>query len=283
MVAMNAGALDIERIKAEVRTTRVGRRIEYLETTTSTNDEAWARIDNEDADGLVIFAEYQSAGRGRLGRTWHSPRGASLLCSVALITDEDDAPGDQLVLLTGVAAVDAIRACTDVTPTIKWPNDLCVAGRKLGGILIESRVCRTGRRACVVGIGLNCLHQRGHLDDELADSATSLEIESAQAVDRTNIAIALLEALDRWLARPRKWIERDLLDAWLARAEPMGRQVCLRNGGKVFTGSMIDLDPNAALVVRLDDGTVRAFDAVGTTVVQRPSTEVVGTDNAELA
>ncbi len=201
---MNAGVLQIDRIRAALRTARIGRRIDYLTSTTSTNDEAWQRIDAEDADGLVVFAEHQSAGRGRFGRRWHSPRGASLLCSIALIDARSEFTGGRLCLLTAVAARDAIGACTDVTVTIKWPNDLLLSGRKVGGILIESRRLNNGLQAYVVGIGINCLQQRGHLGSVLGESATSLELESARPVDRTTLAASLLTELDQRLVGDEK-------------------------------------------------------------------------------
>lgn len=276
---MSAGALQIDRLRNELAGfagARIGRRIEYFASTTSTNDEAWGRIDSEDADGLVVLAEHQSAGRGRFGRTWHSPRGASLLCSVALIEISGDLAGGSLCLLTAAAVCDSVIACTGVTPTIRWPNDLLVSGRKLGGILIESRRRRDGHQAYVVGIGINCLQHRGHLDPSLGESATSLELESAHPVDRTGLAVALLRELDRRLTEPHERSAEHLRREWLARAEPMGRRVSLQHAGRMFTGTIIDVDPGNALVVRLDEGGVRAFDAATTTIVQEsPMAKVV--------
>lgn len=309
---METGPLQIEQILDAVRTSRIDRRVQIRDTTTSTNDEVLQRINDEDVDGLVVFAEHQSAGRGRMGRTWQSPRGASLLLSVLLIDPSEtlqrppqvsgsvplpsplteggnrgvssplakagkrrvgwDAgtpralDGGELCLLTAVAACDAIKACTDVCPTIKWPNDLVVGGRKLGGILIESRRRHDGRRGYAVGIGINCLQQRAHFASELADSATSLEIESGHPISREALAISLLTELDRWLAEPGSWNQDDLRHEWLARAEPIGGRVCLREGGECYTGTVIDVDPGAGLVVQLDEGGVRAFDVASTTV-----------------
>lgn len=268
---MNAGALQIDRLRTElsrIAGARIGRRIEYLASTTSTNDEAWLRIDSEDADGLVVLAEHQSGGRGRFGRTWHSPRGASLLCSVALVDSSGELAGGSLCLLTAVAACDAVTACTDVALTIRWPNDLLISGRKLGGILIESRRRRDGQQAYVVGIGINCLQHRGHLAPSLGESATSLELESAQAIDRTALAVALLRELDRRLGEPHELGAEHLRREWLARAEPMGRRVSLQHAGRLFSGTMIDVDPGALLVVRLDEGGIRPFDAATTTIVR---------------
>ncbi len=279
---MNAGALQIDRIRAELRTRRIGRCIEYVDSTTSTNDEAWQHVEAGDADGLVVFAEHQSAGRGRFGRTWHSPRGASLLCSVAVLdTDgrEEDShghvTGSDLVLLAGVAACDAVEAATALVPVLRWPNDLIMSGRKLGGILIESRTPAGRRLAHVLGIGINCLQQTGHFDATLRETATSLEMESTQPVDRTALAVMLLTELDRWLAEPRSWETAELRSQWLHHAGPMGQRVCLQHAGCTVIGTIVDLDPSAALVVRLDEGGIRLFDAATTTLV-RPQPGAVG-------
>ena len=229
------------------------------------------RIEADGADGLVVFTEHQSAGRGRFGRTWESPRGASLLCSIALIEESKERSSGELALIAAVAAHSAVVSCTDVVPTIKWPNDLLVGGRKLGGILIEARILRGDVPAYVMGIGLNCLQHRGHLSPGLAQIATSLELESHHVIDRTALAISLLSELDLWLVSPRSWSYTELRDQWLARAQAVGARVHLEQAGKVYHGAVIDLDPTAALVVRLDEGGVRAFNAANTTIVHHRS------------
>jgi len=263
---MEPGRLHIERIVSTLQTSRVGRQLELLDTTASTNNEVLGRVEDEEIDGLVIFAEHQSAGRGRMGRTWEAPRGAGLLLSLLLIDVREALRGGELCLLTAIAACDAIKASTDVKPNIKWPNDLVVGGRKLGGILIESRRRTDGLRAYAIGIGINCLQQRAHFAAELGARATSLEIESAHAVSREALAVSLLGELDRWIAVPESWSDDDLRREWLAHAEPVGGRICLREGGAVHTGTIIDIDPSAALIVQLDAGGIRAFDVANTTV-----------------
>jgi len=270
---MAEGTLDIDYIRSEVGTERIGRRIEHILSTCSTNDEAWKRIDDTDADGLVVLAEHQSAGRGRLGRIWQSPRGASLLCTTAIVDVQDELNGGELSLLAAVAARDAIVGRTDVVPAIKWPNDLVVTGKKLGGILIESRLVSSGVRAYVVGIGINCLQHEGHFPSELAGAATSLEIQSRHHIDRNGLAVALIEQLDRWLARPAAWTSDGLRDAWLARSEPVGHRITVQHRGKTYSGSVLDIDPRAALIVQLDEGGIRAFNAADTIVVRQSVAE----------
>lgn len=267
---MAPGILDIERITSSLRTQRVGRQLVYIETVGSTNDEAWARLGGAASDGLVVLAEHQTRGRGRLGRTWHDARGASLLCSVLLVEGGETLSPARLAMAVPVAAADAIRETTGLSPALKWPNDLLLGGRKVGGILVESR--RTaGGAAYVVGIGINCLQHAGHFPGDLSSDATSLDLHSPAAVDRTALAIALLSEFDRRLTCPTAGDEDELRRRWLANATPPGSRVTLRRDGRVFTGTIVDLDPTAALVVQLDEGGVRLFSAADTTAAGEPS------------
>ncbi len=261
------GTINIARIRQERGTKRIGRHIEYVDSTSSTNDEAWDRIETDFADGMVILAEHQTAGRGRLGRRWDSPRGASLLCSVVVIDEAGELTGGELALLPAVAVCEAIKSRTEIIPAIKWPNDLLISGRKVGGVLVEARARRDGAWAYVIGIGINCLQQRGHLSGELATSATSLDLESRQTIDRTALAISLIRELDRWLAQPDAWNYAELHEAWRLRCESIGGRVTLRHGNRSYSGTVLDVDPKAALVVQLDEGGIRTFNAADTTVV----------------
>ncbi|MBN1341840.1 MAG: biotin--[acetyl-CoA-carboxylase] ligase [Phycisphaerae bacterium] len=265
--------LRADRIRSELPTRRIGRTVVVLNETTSTNDAAFDAAARGDADGLAVFAEHQSTGRGRLGRTWQSPRSASVLTSVLLIEPPEgpksaELPG-KLTLAAGVAVCEAITsAIGDVDPVIRWPNDVLVGDKKLAGILIESRpidVDRIARRAYVIGVGINCLQHRAHFGAPLIEIATSLEAESRDPVSRLEVARGLLIELDRWLAVP---IDPSLLrQAWLDRAEPLGQHIRLRQAGNEFLGRTVDLDPAAGLVVELDGGGRRVFDPAKTSLV----------------
>lgn len=247
-----------------LRLGRVGRQVEVHGTLDSTNRLAWRRLAKGGVDGLVVLAEHQSAGRGRFGRRWECPRGAGVLMSLALHEPAGRLNGNTLALLSAAAAVDAIERATAVSAEIKWPNDLVVQGRKLAGILIESR---PGSGWFVVGIGINCLQHRRHFPAEWQDSATSLELETDQPVDRTPVVRHLLVELDRWLTDPGRW-QADVLRAeWLRRALPLGGRIHLRQAGQEFVGQVLDVDPSAGLVVQLEGGGRRWFDAANTSVV----------------
>lgn len=243
---------------------RVGSQIEILAECGSTNELAFDRAAAGASDGLCIFADVQTAGRGRHGRTWLAPRGAGILLSVLLIETRHAAedPVGPLTLLTAVAACEAIRETTELTAAIKWPNDLRINRRKLAGILIESRPLRGDRRAIVVGIGLNCLQQAGHFPPELRDIVTSLEIESSHPVDRAAVARALLQRLDGWLAETA---DLNAVHArWLEFAEPLGQRVRLQNQGVEYSGHILSVDPLGGLVVQCDHGGQAWFDPMRT-------------------
>lgn len=253
---------------------RVGRRILWLDESPSTNAEALEAAVEPHADGLAVFADYQSAGRGRLGRRWLSPRGASVLCSVLLIgpDDADHAYAGRLNMAAAVAACRAISDTTEVRPAIKWPNDLRVGGRKIAGILIESRplagptVSET-RRAYVIGFGINCLQHAGHFPPDLRDTAGSLELAASHPIDRLAVARGLLRQLDLRFAAP-DWARGETLQAdWLALAEPIGQRIALRCQGAEYSGRTVAVDPVGGLTVQLDNGRQMWFDPLLTSVV----------------
>jgi BirA family transcriptional regulator, biotin operon repressor / biotin---[acetyl-CoA-carboxylase] ligase len=286
---------------------RVGRHIITLAETPSTNSlasdsaAAMGGPEGRDADGLAVLADYQTAGRGRLGRHWLSPRAASVLCSVVLVpsdrelgmaapatpadhpaTDENASatrtptPATQfsgrLTLLCAVAVCEAIRQTTEITPSIKWPNDLRVDGRKLGGILIETRPIGHGRRAWVIGIGINCLQHAGHFPPELRSTATSLEIEATHPIDRPEVARSLLQCLDRWLAPSATQTgglesDADIRTAWQRYAEPIGQRVRLRNRGRDYSGTTVAVDPFGGLILQTDNGKQEWFDPLQTALL----------------
>ena len=202
------------------------------------------------------------------------------MCSVLLVDSKPDRSGasptrgPQVGLLAAVAAHDAIAEATGVQVEIKWPNDLLADGRKLGGILVESRLLDAGRggrqgptTVHVLGIGINCLQQPGHFPRELRGRATSLDLVAAGIVDRNVLARALLGHLDRWLAGLDARTGDEVRRAWLERATPLGARIRLQHAGRCYCGHVIDLDPTASLLVQLDSGERRLFEAATATAL----------------
>jgi BirA family biotin operon repressor/biotin-[acetyl-CoA-carboxylase] ligase len=214
------------------------------------------------ADGALAASEFQSAGRGRLGRTWLAPRGSSVMLSMLLV----EPIGSRLIELVGLAAAcaacHAIEAVTDVSPAVRWPNDIVADSRKLGGVLVETAPSDEQHRGVVIGIGLNCLQHSGHFPEEIRHKATSLEIEASHPIDRAALAAALLSDFDRRVA---SFDSPGTLSEWHGRCIDIGRTTELIHAGQHYTGTVIDVSLNADLVVQLATGGRRSFEAATTT------------------
>ncbi len=266
-------------IKAGLRTRRLARRIIVMPVVDSTNTHALERIAPEagsNADGTVVFAERQTAGRGRLGRAWHSPAGASLLFTALLWEAGPLRCVARWMMAAAVSVVRGIEAATDVSPAIRWPNDICVNGRKLAGILVETRKLAARRGvedspggdeglAVAIGVGVNCLQHAGHFQDEIRSSATSLELATSKPVDRTLVARGILEALDAVLCDSEGVGDSRLAALWAQYSEDIGTRVTLASSGECFTGRILDIEPSQGLLLQLDTGARKHFDPSATT------------------
>ncbi len=249
---------------------RLGRRVAVLSEIDSTNAYLLAQATHL-GDGALAVADFQTAGRGRQGRRWLAPRGSSILLSVLLIEPEGSPLITHATMLAAVASAEAVEAETNCRPGLRWPNDLVVAGKKLGGVLAESTPLpvRRGRaeRAVVIGVGLNCFQQRGHFEAGLAKTATSLEIESAQPVNRPALAGRLVERLDALLSKDpgRQCTWAWLCEAWIARSDDFGARVTLMENSCRYTGTVLEIAENGDLLVQLDSGGRRRFESTTTT------------------
>jgi BirA family biotin operon repressor/biotin-[acetyl-CoA-carboxylase] ligase len=254
--------LDPDRIKANLRTARIGRKILVYDSTTSTNDIAAEYAKNRENDGLAIFAREQTAGRGRAGTKWLSGKGDSILCSVVLSDSKYNA--ELLSLACAVAAAEAIGKIGQSEARIKWPNDIILNGKKVGGILLESRPIDSGT-SYILGMGINCHQKKESFPAELQATATSIDIESQTTCDRISLAKRLLTSLDHWLEAADNE-SGQVIDQWRRLSIQLGHRVTLLFNGKKFTGNCTGVDPERGLILQLDSGSIRMFDAAHTTI-----------------
>ena len=224
-------------------------RLRWYASVGSTSDFA-ARVAEHGADEwTIVAADEQTAGRGRLGRSWTSRPGAGLYFSVVLRPPAHAVP--LLTLAAGVAVADAIEVSTGLTVDLKWPNDVMVAARKLGGILAEA-----GAGFVILGIGLN-VHPAAY-PPEIAQRVTSLEAELGRRVDRGVVFAAALDALLR--TYQDLCAGRDILQAWRRRASRLlRRQVTFEAAGGRESGLAYDVDDTGALLVRTPAGISRVI------------------------
>lgn len=182
---MNSCPLSVDEIKANLKTRRIGKRILVYNSTSSTNDVAAEYATNKRSDGLAIFAEEQTAGRGRAGAKWISGRADSILCSIVLT--ETKCSAELLSLALAVAVAEAVGKVGGRLAKIRWPNDIMLNDKKAAGILLESKTS-DGETVYILGIGINCHQSRDSFPAELQTTATSIDIEAQTICDRVSLA-----------------------------------------------------------------------------------------------
>ena len=202
--------------------------------------------------GTVVVANEQTAGRGRLQRSWISPRDANIALSVILYPSLLHLP--RLTMMAAVAVARAVERSTGLRPAIKWPNDVMLNGRKVCGILTDSELQGGAVKYAIIGIGLNV-----NLDpsqyEEIAATATSLYEEVGEKVSRTEVLQALLEELER--AYNALQDGEAVSEEWRRRLETLGRQVCVTLTEGVEEGVAEDVDPDGCLLLRKGDGRLK--------------------------
>jgi BirA family transcriptional regulator, biotin operon repressor / biotin---[acetyl-CoA-carboxylase] ligase len=239
-----------------VRPDGMWREIEVVESTGSTNADLLARAQQGEAEGTVLAAEEQRAGRGRMGRTWTSPPRAALTFSLLLKPAVPPARRGWLPLLTGVAVAAAVTRATGVETGLKWPNDLLAADAKLAGILAEA-----AGDAVVVGIGLNVSTEPAEFPNPRPGAlpATSLRAAGATALNREDILLAILDGFERWY---RAWQQAGgdpdrsgLRPEYTRLSATIGRTVRAElPGGQALSGPAVGVDSDGRLLVRVSSG-----------------------------
>ncbi len=245
-------ALTPETIHAVLRTKSFGRTLHVLPETPSTNTAAIALAQKGAAHGTVVVAERQTAGRGRLGRSWYSPAGENLYCSV--IVRQTPAPYkltewlSWVPLLSAVSVARAVQIVTGLSPSLKWPNDIIIGQRKLGGVLCESNGSRTQGTVVVIGIGINVNSARAAFPDDFRDLATSLAAEAGHPFDRAALLAALLLELEIRLEGLIAEQSADLKCEYTKLCSTLGRHVRISlASGENVEGQADSINPDGSL------------------------------------
>lgn len=249
------GVLHADDLIARLKETRIiGRDIQVFQSTASTNDIADRLARDGVPEGIVVFAESQSQGRGRLGRRWESPPGQGLWMSVLLRPRLAPPAATQLTVLAAVACARAVERQTGLHPEIKWPNDLLFGGRKCGGILLEMSAELDHIRHVILGIGLDVNVAPTDFPASLRGIATSLRAELGSPVDRPALAAVLIEELDLAYHQLDSGGFTALADEWEARCTTIGQRVVIRMGPRELAGTAESLDDDGALLIRTEHG-----------------------------
>jgi len=254
-----------DEIREGLGTRIIGRKLIAYDRIGSTNDAAWDYAADGVDEGFVVLAEEQTRGRGRMGRKWYSPRGG-LWMSIVL---RPDPPAERATMLTtaaSVAVARAIRGYPGCNATIRWPNDILIDGKKTAGILVETRSEKGLRGTFILGIGVdvNCRD----LPEELRAIATTVARHTEKPIRRTELARLILRNLDELYLRILRGEHASICEQWLSMSSIRGRRITIIQNGRTYRGEVVDMDPVAGLMVRLDRGFVRAFKGEHVTVVR---------------
>jgi BirA family transcriptional regulator, biotin operon repressor / biotin---[acetyl-CoA-carboxylase] ligase len=232
----------------------VGRDIRVFEETSSTNDVVEKLARDGVKEGVVVFAESQTKGRGRLGRRWISPARKGLWFSVLLRPNLRPQAATQLTVAAATALVRAIRDQTDLALEIKWPNDILIRGRKVAGVLTELSAELDHIKHITLGIGIDVNLTASDLPPDLRKAATSLKLEAGRHMSRADLAAAILRELDRDYEQIRKAQFGKLADEWEEQCVTLGRRVAIQMGARTVQGLAESLDDDGALLLRTEHG-----------------------------
>jgi BirA family biotin operon repressor/biotin-[acetyl-CoA-carboxylase] ligase len=236
------------------KTRVIGRDIQVFKQTTSTNDVIEKLARDGVREGVAVFAESQTRGRGRLGRKWMSPTNKGLWFSVLLRPDLRPQESTQLTVASAIALRRAIKSVTGLSADIKWPNDLLIGGKKVVGILTEMSAEVDRVRHLILGIGVDVNQEIHEFPPELRRTATSLRIEAGRTISRAELATAILRELDADYARicARKFPA--IADEWETGCATLGKNVAVLVGNRKIRGRAESLDDDGALLIRTEHG-----------------------------
>ncbi len=251
--------IDADKLQEGLNTKNFGKKIVFLHEATSTNDFA-KELANYGADeGTVVLAENQSAGKGRLGRVWLSPRGG-LYFSIILKPKIKISDAVKLVFVASLAVAESIRNLYGLKVETKWPNDVLVDGKKVCGILAETSSIGERLKFVVLGVGVNVnLNVEKAFPKELQESATSLQDMLGRKVEIEKLFKKLLERLERLYTLFLKNGFTQILEKWKKFASFLGCQVEVSSDSQKWSGTALDVEEDGSLSLKLENGTVKRF------------------------
>jgi BirA family biotin operon repressor/biotin-[acetyl-CoA-carboxylase] ligase len=230
----------------------MSRQFTYVPVVTSTSDVAKRLAEEGCGEGTVVAADFQTEGRGRLGRRWEAPPGSSLLLSFVFRPSLRPHEAQRVTMLCALAVTDAVEQETGLKAGLKWPNDIVFEGAKLGGILAEASLRGESLAYLVVGLGLNVNLDPDQLCEGPVVPVTSLSRAVGRRVRRLPLMCSLLYAVEtRYGALQRGWSPRD---EWAARLTTLGRPVKVSGSGHPIEGIAAGVDEDGALLVQRVDG-----------------------------
>ncbi len=248
--------LDEKTIQSLLKTESFGLPLHYRDEIDSTQNAVRELAEEGAAEGVVVLADMQQAGRGRMGRSWLAPRGKGIWMSLLLRPLVPIHCAPQLTLLAAVALCRSLRRETGLDIGIKWPNDLLINGKKISGILLESAAEDERLKYIIAGIGISVNMSQSDYPEELLEKATSLRIASGKSFNRAQLLTAFLL---EWETLYKLYLEtgfQSIAALWESLSVSLGKRMELTTPQGKLTGVPIGLDGSGAIIVKRDDGEV---------------------------
>lgn len=235
-------------------TDTIWKEIFFFEDIDSTNTTAMELAEKGFTHGVVVLADSQSKGKGRRGRIWFSPSKSSIYMSVILNPGIEPKDATLLTLLAAIACAQAIRNTTGLDIKIKWPNDITLNGKKLGGILTEIKSDTEKIAFAVIGIGININIAPEKFPVDIKAIATSISEHTGATHSRTLIIAEILKNIERWYNAMAKGEYQTIISGWKKLTSTLGKRVSINANQKTITGFAEDIDNDGALILKLDSG-----------------------------
>jgi BirA family biotin operon repressor/biotin-[acetyl-CoA-carboxylase] ligase len=242
-----ASLLDTAALKKKLNGRKFGSKIYSFETIDSTNNCARALAGCWAEEGTLVLAERQTAGRGRLGRTWLANPYENLTFSIILRPTLPPEALNLLPLYAAVAVAEAIEHESGLSVECKWPNDLLIGGKKTAGILLEGSLKEEGLDYVVLGIGVNV--NQTTFPEDISPRATSLKVQGGRDIDRIRLLREILRTLEIHYAAIMKKGFHNLLPLWLSRTTMINKEISVTQDGAVISGIVRGLSPEGALIL----------------------------------
>lgn len=266
--------LSAEKLRSAYKGGIIGREIIFFESVGSTNDTAMEiGAQREEPEGIVVIADSQKSGKGRLGRSWLSPPGGNLYFTILLRPSFPPHEAPLLTLMAAVAVVSAIREHTGLKAEIKWPNDIFVKGKKTGGILMEMRADAKRINLLALGIGVNVNLFPEMLPEGVKELTTTLKQEARRSIDRVKLFEIMLGRLEYWYKIRLSGDKKVLFNEWLSLDSTIGKEVKVARTGlsaedKIISGIAEGINDDGQLLIRLSSGEIEKVSAGDVTILK---------------
>jgi len=256
---MHYPPLDCQLIRTETEHLYFGKQLYYFLSLQSTNVTARELCQGGKNSPFIVLAEEQTGGIGRFARTWFSPGFKGIWCSVVFPPEENVGVSGYFNYIISLSVAKSILDCTGIVVIFKWPNDILINGKKVCGILSESRTRSSDNMIMITGAGLNVNIDRHEFTDDIRDKATSLMIESGKYVDRNTLVIHMVQHLnDLYTLWKEDGIDK-VYEEWNNRCSTPGQRVAINTEKVRITGTAVKINLDGSLVIECDDGSIHTL------------------------